>query len=450
MNTRALRARLRSVPFEPARFPFFYGWVILGVGTIGIIMSAPGQTVGVSVFTDPLIESLSLSRSLLSLGYLVGTLTSAMILAWAGRLYDRHGARLVATVASIGLAATLVYLSFSAEISAAISGAVSFVPPAAIAFVVITLGFFLLRFSGQGVLTLASRNMVMEWFESRRGMANAFMGVAVAFGFSYAPRIFEPLVATSGWESAWRMIALAVLAFAVLAAIMFRDTPEAHGLVPDGGTVKIKRDPHPENVPTESFTAEEARRTYAFWIFSLTLFMSGLVLTAYTFHVVSIFGDAGIPRSEAVGIFLPASLVAVSVQFLGSWLSDRIKLKYLCATQLLGVMIVIGGLVVLRPGVPVVVVVAGHGLMQGVFGITSSLTWPRFFGRRHLGAVSGLATALSVAGSAVGPYLFSFGRDLTGSYAAPAIVCGVVTAVLFVGSFSANKPVHPSAGETTR
>ena len=67
---------LRSVPFEPARFPFFYGWILLGSGTIGLLMSAPGQTVGVSVFTDSLIEALGLTRSLLSLGYLVGTLAS--------------------------------------------------------------------------------------------------------------------------------------------------------------------------------------------------------------------------------------------------------------------------------------------------------------------------------------------------------------------------------------
>ncbi|MFW6289211.1 MAG: MFS transporter, partial [Spirochaetota bacterium] len=84
--------QLQSVPFEPARFPFFYGWVLLGSGTIGLLMSAPGQTVGVSVFTDPLMEALGLTRSLLSLGYLVGTLASALLLSRAGRLYDRYGA----------------------------------------------------------------------------------------------------------------------------------------------------------------------------------------------------------------------------------------------------------------------------------------------------------------------------------------------------------------------
>lgn len=447
MKTSQRRLAFRSVPFEPARLPFFYGWIVMGIGTLGMVMSAPGQTVGVSVFTDPLIEAHGLSRSLLSLAYLIGTLSSAMILSYAGRLYDRHGARIVATIAASGLALTLVYLSFSVEIADAVRGVFGFVPPAIVAFVVMALGFFMLRFTGQGVLTLASRNMVMEWFEARRGLANAFMGIAVAFGFSYAPRVFEAFVSANSWNVAWRLIAVAVGVFAVIALIMYRDTPEAHGLRPDGGDVRLKREPHPESRPARAFTAAQARRTYSFWIFTLSLFVGSVVGTAYTFHIVSIFADAGMSRTQAVGIFFPASMVAISVQFLGSWLSDRMKLRYLCTVQLLGILVLLAGLMVLRAGAPVIMLIAGQGLMQGMFGITSNITWPRFFGRRHLGAITGMVQALTVAGSAVGPYLYSFGRDLTGSYFVASAFFAVIAFVLLIGSFWAERPEHPEPEE---
>jgi MFS transporter, OFA family, oxalate/formate antiporter len=439
---------LRNVPFNPARLPFFYGWVVMGFGTLGMLMSAPGQTVGVSVFTDPLIEAHRLSRSLLSLGYLVGTLGSAAILSFAGRLYDRHGARIVATLAAIGLSVTLIYLSFSVEIATGVSGILGFAPPAAIAFVVVTLGFFMLRFTGQGVLTLASRNMVMEWFEARRGLANAFMGIAVAFGFSYAPRVFEAIMSGSSWDVAWRWIAAGVAVFAVIAIALYRDTPEAHGLKPDGGEVALRRKAHPESRPAHAFTRREASRTYSFWIFTLSLFIGSVVGTAYTFHIVSIFGDAGMSRTQAVSIFFPASIVAISVQFVGSWLSDRMKLRYLCTVQLGGILILLFGLILLREGAPVLLLIAGQGIMQGMFGITSNITWPRFFGRKHLGAITGLVSALTVGGSAVGPYFYSFGRDLTGSYAIASVVGVVITMILFVGSFWAERPAHPEEAPT--
>jgi MFS transporter, OFA family, oxalate/formate antiporter len=435
--------KLRSLPFEPARLPFFYGWVVLGAGTLGMLMSTPGQTVGVSVFTDPLMQALGLNRSLLSLGYLVGTLMSAILLSRAGRLYDRHGARIVATAAAILLALTLLLLSYSARITDGLATILTSVSRSVIAFGVVSIGFFLLRFSGQGVLTLSSRNMVMEWFQRRRGMANAAMGVSISFGFSYAPRVFGALVDANGWESAWRWIGAGVTVFAFVAFILYRDKPEAHGLKPDGGHIPASRPEHPEIVAGKSFTVAEARRTYAFWCFALALALSSIVVTAYTFHIVSIFGDAGLSRSRAVGIFFPASLIAVSVQFAGSWLSDRIKLKYLCAFQMAGIVTLCFGLLSLSSGWPIPVVIVGHGITQGMFGIISNLAWPRFYGRRHLGAVSGFASALAVGGSAIGPYFFSFGRDLSGGYLIPTLLCGVLAAALFVASFWANRPAHP-------
>ena len=67
-------------PFPPAAFPFYYGWVILIVSTIGLVASAPGQTLGVSVFTESLLDVTGLSRVQLSNAYLMGTLGSGLLL----------------------------------------------------------------------------------------------------------------------------------------------------------------------------------------------------------------------------------------------------------------------------------------------------------------------------------------------------------------------------------
>lgn len=425
--------RIHSIPFSPRRVPFFYGFVVLGFGTVGMLMSAPGQTVGVSVFTDYLIGELAIGRTGLSLAYFVGTLVSALFLSRAGRLYDRYGGRLVATVAATLLTLVLIGLTFAPQVAAWIGGPVA-------AFSVMSLGFFLLRFSGQGMLTLASRNMVMEWYDRRRGLANAVMGVSISFGFSYAPRLFDDLIRVSSWRVAWREIAVATALFAVLAFIFYRDTPEAHGMEPDGPLREKRRKNHPESATGRDFTLPEARRTYAFWVFSAALFMSGLVITAYTFHIVSMFSDAGMDRARAVGVFLPAAVVAVAVEFSGSSLSDYIKLKYLLMVQLVGLAILTTSIALLAPGLAVLGVIVGQGLMQGVFGILSNVTWPRFYGRAHLGAISGFVLALTVFGTAVGPYVFSLGRDLIGTYGAPALVCTGVGVLLFVCAARAERP----------
>ena len=79
--------------------PFYYGWVIWLLSTAGILVSIPGQTMGMAVFTDHFIDALGLSRTELSLAYLVGTVGSSLFLTRAGRWYDWLGGRLMVALA---------------------------------------------------------------------------------------------------------------------------------------------------------------------------------------------------------------------------------------------------------------------------------------------------------------------------------------------------------------
>ncbi len=57
------------------------------------------------------------------------------------------------------------------------------------------------------------------------------------------------------------------------------------------------------------------------------------------------------------------------------------------------------------------------GLMQGLNGVLQAGVYAYYFGRSHLGAISGFATTLMVAGTAFGPLLFAVGFEQVGSYA---------------------------------
>ena len=55
----------QSSRFSVRSFPFYYGWIILPAAALATFMSAPGQTYGVSVFIDPMIDDLGWSRNLI-------------------------------------------------------------------------------------------------------------------------------------------------------------------------------------------------------------------------------------------------------------------------------------------------------------------------------------------------------------------------------------------------
>jgi len=432
------RRQWANLPFHPGRWPFFYGWMIIIWSGMGIVMSVPGQTIGVSVFTDPLLAALSISRDELSFAYMLGTIASSFLLAWAGKMYDRHGARPVALSATIGLALVLVFLS---QVDTFLFQWLNVENPLIIISIMF-LAFLCLRFFGQGVLTMASRNMMVEWFDKRRGFASGFSNVFVSLTFSSAPVFLYFLVEQYTWKGAWLAMAIvAGIIFPVIVIVFFRNKPEDSGLVPDGNHVPSEKSKKNLFPVVKQFNLSEVRANYAFWIFALMLGMQGLYITALTFHIISIFDMAGYSEDVAIKIFQPSAIIAVAATLVASSVSDHIQLKYLLYFKGIGGCLAIVGVIFLGQGeAAYYMIIVGNGLMGGLFSVLATVTWPRYYGRNHLGAISGQAMMIMVFGSALGPVLFSSSLTLFGSYTAGAWVCFVIYGGLTIGAIWANNP----------
>ena len=63
-----------------------FGWIVAASGTLGLCLSAPGQSVCIGVVILPIMETLDISRTLVTVLYLFGTLTSAIILPTSRRV----------------------------------------------------------------------------------------------------------------------------------------------------------------------------------------------------------------------------------------------------------------------------------------------------------------------------------------------------------------------------
>jgi cyanate permease len=270
------------------------------------------------------------------------------------------------------------------------------------------------------VLTSASRNVLLVWIEKRRGLVSSARGVFVSLGFSLAPLGLAAMIAISGWRVALWQLALACAVFAVMAWLLLRDDPQSCGVHVDGHrqgseTASIK--------VIESLTLDQARRTPVFWLISLSLSMHALFATAVTFHIVSIFSEAGRTATEAFAYFLPVAIVATTINLLAGWMADSRRLKPFVIVMLLGFLVGAGGLLGLDMDWGYWLLVTGFGVGGGLWSVVSNLAFIRNFGPLHLGEISGLCTAVMVFASAIGPALFSLGLDHSGSYAVAVWLC---------------------------
>ena len=428
-------------PFSPAKFPFFYGWVIVAVSSLSFLASIPGQTIGVGVFTDFLIDTLQINRIQISTAYMIGTVASSMLLPIAGRALDHLGLRLMSMLASVGLAMSLVLLSRSADISH-FFGAGTFVS----SMVTISIIFFLLRFFGQGCLTMTSRVAIGKWFDQRRGFAAAIVGFFVAVGFGSSPALLNWLVQEYTWQLAAILLAIAVgLGMGIIGGLFYRDKPEDVGLLMDGktssliyvvpGTTEKKA-----AETTIEFTRGQALKNYSFWIFSFGMGTVSLIGTAVTFHIASIGAEQALSRADAYIVFLWIFPFSVAANLIGSWSSDRIPHKYLLIGMMTAQLICLVGLLWFDLTAGRIVFSIGQGVAGGLFGALSTVFLPQFYGRLHLGEISGINIAIIVFASAIGPILFSSFHSLTGSYQEVFVIVMLIPISLAIAGFWANNP----------
>ena len=433
-------------PFDPARLPFFYGWVIVAVATLGIIMSIPGQTMGVSVFTDHLINATGLSRLELTYTYMIGTLASSLLLPRAGTLLDRHGSRVTAFSTCLVLAATLCVLSQVDRIANALGDAEQNVATAA---VLLTIGFLVLRLSGQGILTMASRTMMTKWFERHRGLASGISGVFVSGGFAIAPLALQGLIDLGDWRGAWFGLAAAVgVGMSSVVWLLYRDNPEECGMQMDGalfvdaGTSDTST--NPKATEEVSYTRGEAIRTVHFWYVTVALSLSAMVYTGITFHIVDLGIETGIGGRAAVRLFLPNAIVSTSVGLISGWASDRISIRPLVVAFLIaqGAGFVGAGRLAEMPFM--VMMVVGWGVSGGLFGTLMNVAMPNFFGRTHLGAIASIQMSCMVAGSALGPAFLAAAKTYIGSYRDGLLICCAFSgAALLFALLAPAAPRHP-------
>ncbi|MFI4911292.1 MAG: MFS transporter [Sedimentisphaeraceae bacterium JB056] len=423
----------QDIPFSPRKCPFFYGWIIVFATTIGILASIPGQTMGVGVFTESISASLGISRLDLTKAYFWGTLTSSLILPFAGRLLDKIGARFMIVISSMGLALSLLIMSQVAKFT---SGLTVFFTIAVMSFC-----FLLIRFFGQGCLTMTSRVTIGKWFNHYRGRAVAISSVLTSFGFNSSPRFLNQILDNFGLEGSYIFMAVCFGgAMAVIGWVFYRDTPEKCGLLMDGGEIVKAGIKDIMSESLKDFSRSEAVKTFSFWVLSMATGSFAMLSTAVVFHMEAIGDEFGATREVSYDVFLPMAIFSVVSSFAGSVLSDKVRFKWIVIAMMLGEFIGLLGLAVFGDNIGRIMMFSGFGIAGGLFATITVVGLPKFFGRKHLGAISGLNMSIMVFSSAVGPYLFSQLKVWAGSFRQVIPFVVLIPVVLLISSMKLKNP----------
>ncbi len=389
-----------------ARFP-----VGLLAGAVLIqAASTPGQTIGLSVLVDPIIDELSVSRSAVSTAYLVGTLLGALALGPVGRLLDRHGVRRVAVVLGFSFGLVVAAMAWATGI------------------VTLGIGFVGTRALGQGALSLTATTAIVVGFDRRRGFA---LGMQSALGSALMSVVPLGIVISLDHVSlgaTWVLLGVAATAIVVGVAISPLldqrdpiDDPHAAGHV------------EPERPAGPGWSPTSAYRTPAFLVTIVAGGFSALIATALIFHHVDLLNQRGLTDAQAAANFVPQTIAAAVGAIWVGRLADRLRPQTLIAAC----MVTLGTACLLVQAVSPGLTAALYGIALGAAGSSmravEAAALARWFGVAHIGEIRGVVMVAMVAASAIGPVLLALGSEHLGGYRPMLLflaICSFVVAAL--------------------
>ncbi|MCP5083777.1 MAG: MFS transporter [Alphaproteobacteria bacterium] len=377
---------------------FFYGWIIVFVGSFGVFSSGPGQSHTFSVFLDPIGTELGISSASMATAYGLATLAAAFMLPQMGRLIDRWGPRKGLLLIVLALGAACFFFGAAAN------------------FLWLAVGFAFMRFFGQGSLMMGCANMVSHWFTLNRGLAMSLM--ALGFGASMAvhPPLSQYLVNEIGWRNAWFAMGLITWITMVppLLLLVF-DKPEDVGLRPDGEAPAKATDEADGTEEISGLTLSEALRTPTFYILALVWFAIAMLVTTLHFYQVKVVTDQGLSKEEAASLFTVSALTMVCMMPVVGRMFDKLRTRYVVALALVVTALNLAGITFVTSYATGIVYALMFGLNNALSMTMFGYIWPRYFGRKHLGSIQGTGQMVGVFGASLGPLPVGLAYDLVGN-----------------------------------
>jgi MFS family permease len=377
------------------RSPLFYGWVVWAVATVGMILTAPGQSFTTSLFIDQYIAEFGLSRTVVSSLYGLGTFLAALSLTYIGRQIDLHGNRTSGVVVSVLFAVAVLFMSI-------VTGPI-----------MLLIGFILIRGLGYGALMLVSTTSIAQWFFAHRGRMMSFTLVAFSlFQAGFVP-FLEDLLTMFTWREIWVLMSIGILVTGVpIFWGLMRNKPEDFGLNPDN----MSDDQRRNGMNEQNWTLRQARRTPLFWVFLVGRMAAPGFGTGLIIHQVSIFEAMGYTRAVAAETYaLIALLSAMSALTIG-YLLDKYRPGLIMSVQLIALTAAMFLAMTMTAIWMTILYAVAFSVVIGTGTVFDGTVWANVFGREHLGAIRGFVSTTLVISTSIGPVVFALSYDLFGSY----------------------------------
>ena len=352
-------------------------------GFIFTFFSSFGQSFFLGLFNSSIRETLSITHGQFGSIYASATLLSSFLLIWFGKKIDDINIFRFAFYVTLLLAFSCFFFSKISSI------------------IFLFIAVFLMRFSGQGLMSHTATTTITRYFTKSRGKALSIGWFGLSTAEFILPVLIVYLLSITAWQNIWISISILVLIFLPFTSFFL--------------IKKLDFDTREQIDSTDSVIKEikqwkriDVIKDYRFYIVCLNMLAMPWIATG-VFVYQSFISEAKEWGSFVIAqSFMVYSILSVLTLLGSGFLIDKFTSRKLLIFMNIPLLISMLVLFYFNNSITSFIFLGLIGISNGLANVLGSSTWAEIYGVKFIGSIKALTTALMVFSTAFGTALFGF------------------------------------------
>ena len=391
---------------------------VLIFGFIFTFFSSFGQSFFLGLFNSSIRDTLSISHGQFGTIYASATLCSSLLLIWVGKKIDD------VNVFKFAFYVTIL-LSFSCFFFSKISSVIF-----------LFIAIFLMRFSGQGMMSHTATTTISRYFTKSRGKAlsTGWFGLSVAEFI--LPVLMVYLLTIYAWQNIWLSISILVHIFLPIVSFFLVNDLNLNS------REKSENDEYKEE-NIKQWRRIEVIKDYRFYIICSNMLAMPWIATGVFVYQSFITSSKEWGEYIIAQSFMAYSICSVLTLLMSGFLIDKFTSRKLLVYMNIPLLLSTFVIMFLSNEYSAFIFLGLIGISNGLANVLGSSTWAEIYGVKYIGSIKALTTALMVFSTAFGTALFGILIDFGFTIEKIAIVSAIYIFSSIVLLFFARRKLNP-------
>ena len=386
-------------------------------GFIFTFFSSFGQSFFLGLFNSSIRDALSITHGQFGTIYASATLLSSLVIIWVGKKIDDID------VFKFGTFVTLL-LSFSCYFFSKVSS---------VTFLFIAI--FLMRFSGQGLMSHTATTTISRYFTKSRGKALSTGWFGLSTAEFILPVFIIYLLTFMEWRSIWINISFVILLLPIISYLLIKNIKL--------DSREIDNNKNKRNIKIKNWKRIEVMKDYRFYIVCANMLAMPWIATGIFVYQSFILSSKNWGPYVIAQSFMAYSILSVITLFIAGFLIDKFSSRKLLIYMNLPFLLSLFLIIVFDNPIVSFLFLGLIGISNGLANVLGSSTWAEVYGVKHIGSIKALTTALMVFSTAFGTAVFGLLIDKGFSIEQISMISGTYIFLALIALFFVRNKLNP-------